>query len=419
MSDLTLPASSSEILSILPVSPVKITDEFDGLSVSHFSDCDYTSPSEIKDMRGIIKDEDIVVCKSFAFTPELREDHPDLPGLLEPFLTRQSKVFQSLEGTLLRVWFREVSSHPNGGEWFLSTHRKLDAFFSRWGSDNTYGEHFVCTLLRAAKIHPALQDISTFEGYANLLKKHKVYVLLLRTSKENRVVCNTEPYTTLYTVGAFDRQRNFAFEYPSEVPEAVFPSIPEINITPWSVEGVRSTVQSVQPFEYQGVIFIDDAGNTLKVLNNSYEEMVQLRGNVPNVLLRYIQLRNGSDAEQAVRYQELYKDFSNDFVTFERVIREISHNIHKKYIIRFVHHKLAVVPPEQYQLIRELHQQYIENKKKIVTLDVILNYIKTLTAGKLMYLYTKFLQREAELGSGNYVTDEERQMTFSKKVVSV
>jgi hypothetical protein len=31
---------------------LKITDEFDGLSVSHFSDCDYTSPPEIKEMRG-------------------------------------------------------------------------------------------------------------------------------------------------------------------------------------------------------------------------------------------------------------------------------------------------------------------------------------------------------------------------------
>jgi hypothetical protein len=394
---------------------IQVTDQFDGLTVSHFTDCDYNSPSEIKEMRGIIKDEDIVVCKSFAFTPELREDHPELPKLLEPFLSSQSKVFQSLEGTLLRIWFREVSGHPNGGEWFLSTHRKLDAFFSRWGSDSTYGEHFVYTLLRAANIYPVLQNISTFEEYANLLKKNKVYVLLLRTSKDNRVVCTSEPYTTLYTVGAFDRQRNFEFEYPNQVPETIFPSIPEINIEPWTVEGIRSSVQSVKHFEYQGVIFIDEKGNTLKILNNVYEEMVKLRGNVPNVLLRYIQLRNGNDTDQAVRYQELYKDFSSEFMTFERVINEISHHIHKKYIVRFVHHKLAVVPPEQYQLIRELHQQYIENKKKIVTLDVIITYIRTLSAGKLMHLYNKFLEREADLGSGNYVTDEERKMIYSSK----
>ncbi len=394
---------------------IQVTDEFDGLTVHHFTDCDYTSPVEIKAMRGIIKDEDTVVCQTFPFTPELREDHSELSSLLDPFLKKNSKVFQSLEGTLLRIWFRTKNDHPNGGEWFLSTHRKLDAFFSRWGSDSTYGEYFVCTLLRAATIHPQLQNVNTFEEYASRLNKNKVYVLLLRTSKENRVVCTSQDYTTLYTVGAFDREHNFAFEYPSSVPETIFPSIPEITIEPWSVEGVRETVSRIAPFDYQGVIFIDESGETLKVLNNSYEEMVQLRGNVPNVLLRYIQLRNGNDTEQAIRYQELYRDFSDEFVTFERVLREISFNLHKKYILRFVHHKIAMVPPEQYQVLRELHQQYLANKNRIVTHDVVLQYLKTLTAGKLMYLYTKFLQREADLGSGNYITDEERQMIYSSR----
>jgi hypothetical protein len=211
---------------------IQVTDEFDGLTVHHFTDCDYTSPAEIKAMRGIIKDEDTVVCQTFSFTPEIREDHSELSTLTEPFLKNNSKVFQSLEGTLLRIWYRKVSSHPNGGEWFLSTHRKLDAFFSRWGSDSTYGEHFVCTLLRAAEVHPQLQDVHTFEGYASRLNKDKVYVLLLRTSKENRVVCTSQEHTTLYTVGAFDRERKFAFEYPSAVPETLFPSIPEITIAP-------------------------------------------------------------------------------------------------------------------------------------------------------------------------------------------
>ncbi len=394
---------------------IKVTDEYDGLSVHHFTDCDYTSPSDIKEVRGIIKDNDIIVCKSFAFTPELREDHPELPRLLDPFLKGQSKVFQSLEGTLLRIWFRKAENHPSGGEWFLSTHRKLDAFFSRWGSDLTYGEYFICTLLRASKVYPELNEVTTFESYANRLCKDKVYLLLLRTSKENRVVCTSQEETTLYTVGAFDRSREFAFRYPSQVPETIFPSIPEIDINSWTIEGVRSAVQSVCPFEYQGIIFINESGETLKVLNGSYEEMVQLRGNVPNVLLRYIQLRNSNQPEQAIRYQELYQDFRNEFLTFERVFREISFNLHKKYIVRFVHHKLAVVPPEQYQILRELHQQYLTNKNKIVTHDVILSYMKSLSAGKLMYLYTKFLQREADLGSGNYVTDDEHQMIYSAK----
>ena len=104
----------------------------------------------------------------------------------------------------------------------------------------------------------------------------------------------------------------------------------------------------------------------------------------------------------------MFSDFKADFVSFERVLQDLVVNIHKKYMIRYIHHKIAIVPPEQYKIMSELHQVYLTTKK-IVTMDVIIDHLKTLSAGKLMYLYTKFLQREVEYGNGNFVSEDERK----------
>ena len=199
-----------------------ITDEYDGLTVHHFKDCDINSSTEIKETRGIIKEGDVIVCKSFPFVPEYRSDHENLTSLIQPFFESNSKIFNSLEGTILRIWFRHQN---NGGKWYLSTHRKIDACLSRWGSDMTYGEHFISTLTSSV-----LENVKTFEDYTNNLNKDKIYVLLLRSSKQNRIVCTSQETTKLYTIGAFTRSNQFSFQYANEVPETMFPSIPEIKL---------------------------------------------------------------------------------------------------------------------------------------------------------------------------------------------
>lgn len=397
---------------------ISVTDSSDGLSVHHYADCDIDSPNDIKQTRGIIKESlevresgeetsSEVVCKSFPFTPELRTNDERLASYFDEYCQRNEsfKTFEGLEGTLLRIWFREKT-----GEWYLSTHRKLDAFLSRWSSDYTYGELFVNVLKDAEtkERYPLLKDVSSFEAYSKLLDPKRIYLILLRSSKANRVVCKTQEKNSIYIVGYFDRHENFNFHYGEEVSEAVFEPIPELTAFSGKRDLTEITqyVNTINPFHMQGVILISPSGDTLKILNTEYEDMVKLRGNVPNVLLRYIQLRSGEPAE-AIRFQELYNDFLNEFLSFERVIQEIIVNIHKKYVIRYVHRKVAIVPPEQFKIMSELHQEYLSTRR-VVTNDVISAYLKKQTAGKLMFLYSKFIQREKEWGNGNFVTEEER-----------
>jgi hypothetical protein len=377
-----------------------ITDEYDGLTVHHFNDCDINSSTEIKQTRGIIKEGDVIVCKSFPFVPEYRSDNENLTSLIEPFFQSNSKIFNSLEGTILRIWFRP---QEEGGKWYLSTHRKIDAFLSRWGSDMTYGEHFIHTLTSSG-----LSDILTFEDYTNKLNKDKIYVLLLRSSKQNRVVCTSQETTKLYTIGAFDRSNQFSFQY--EVPETMFPSIPEIKLD--SAENAISYTNNIDPFDMQGIIFISSTGECFKVLNTKYEDMMKLRGNIPNVILRYIQLRSANSPEDLELYKKLYSDFSADFSLFEVIISDISKNIHKKYITRFIHRKLALIPPEQYRIVKELHGMHQQDKKFIVTQNAVNQYLSMLYPGKLMYLYNKYIERKSTLGNGNFLTDEEKLRVY-------
>ena len=296
-------------------SMISVTDSSDGLSVHHYTDCDINSSNDIKQTRGVIREGENDICKTFPFTPEFRSDDPGLDSYFEKYALENPdfRVFESLEGTLLRAWYRQSTN-----EWYLSTHRKINAFLSRWGSDLSYGEIFVNVLKDPATVesYPALQGITTFKEYSARLHPDRIYLFLLRTSKENRIVCNTQTKNSIYTVGAFSRQYNFVPEFGINFEETVFETIPEVTFAPsspassepkdgYTIDTIRSHVEKINPFHIQGLILIAKSGETIKVLNTEYEEMMKLRGSVPNVLLRYIQLRNQTKTEEA---KELEKE---------------------------------------------------------------------------------------------------------------
>ena len=80
-----------------------ITDQLNNLKVYHYDDG--TTDRELQNIRGIIKDNDTVVCKSFGYTPEvLANDSQKLNDEISPLVTTETKFFKAYEGTILRVW---------------------------------------------------------------------------------------------------------------------------------------------------------------------------------------------------------------------------------------------------------------------------------------------------------------------------
>jgi hypothetical protein len=128
------------------------TDDNSELQIYSYSSCSNDDSVELKAYRGLVFDHSILVASSLGFTPEYNEESKNIEELKD---ISDYSFYKSEEGTLLRVFYHK--------KWYLSTHRKLDAFKSRWGSDETFGDIFLKCL-----------DCS-FEKFTERLNKYHVY----------------------------------------------------------------------------------------------------------------------------------------------------------------------------------------------------------------------------------------------------
>ena len=199
---------------------IDIVDQTDSLVLTHFTECDMSSPKEIQIERGIIKEKELkngeykTIVKTFPFTPEiLHNDEVNMNSLIKPLFENNTPMYPAEEGSIVRLYFYE--------DWKLSTHHKLDAYKSRWGTHLTFGELFEKEVLK---------HFTTMEDFYSSLDKELVYVFLIKTSSVNRMVCvrDTEE-SELLLCGVFS-QHGEKFKYPDSVTLGGIKSMKCVNI---------------------------------------------------------------------------------------------------------------------------------------------------------------------------------------------
>jgi len=161
---------------------IVVTDMVDDMICRHFDYADPSTPYEIRRCRGTIHDQDDnVICRSFGFTPEFPlSDDSNIEKYVIPFLKNEDVfAIHSYEGTLLRVFYYQ-------SKWFISTHKKIDAYNSKWGCDKTFGELFEQAFKHRYGINPAH---SLQEALSSYLDTEHVYIFLLQNYIDNRIVC--------------------------------------------------------------------------------------------------------------------------------------------------------------------------------------------------------------------------------------
>lgn len=343
---------------------------------------------ELLDIRGIIKNErDEVVCKSFGYTPEvvLDADPTTMGGIEElneyiaPMVNDSTRFFVSYEGTILRLWSYQ-------GDWFISTHRKIHANKSKWGCEIPYTELF----------QRAAQKLN-FD--TSQLNPDKIYVVLLRSFKLNRKVCLGEEEPSLYLIGTFDRSNNFAFEFPSG--QDAIPTPEEITTINTPTD-LYKYVKNVDFKKYQGVVAINPDGKSAKIVNGAYDFFDKIRNNEPNVLYRYVQLR--WQPFELQHFVQMYPEHKQKFEQWEEVMNHIANNILRKYIERYINHRTAMLPPDQYPVLKALHNLYVNELKpnnKRIELEHVYVVFSTMSERDLNVLYKAYNRRKEELGNGN------------------
>ena len=163
------------------------TDEDNNLELYCYVKCDSTDSDLLKQCRGVVFNGDKLILQTFPYTMEFNNEEVDkITDKLSDVFDKCS-FYEAEEGTLIRMFFFK-------DRWYTLTHRKLNAFRSKWASKESFGTLFKDALeyeisnnsnLKASIVMDT--DKGILDNFQCILDKNKQYVFLLRNMKFLRV----------------------------------------------------------------------------------------------------------------------------------------------------------------------------------------------------------------------------------------
>jgi hypothetical protein len=334
---------------------VKVVDFDSELAI--YSSAEYVTEScDLSDCRGLIYAGDELIFKSFPFC----EEYTDETVRGQNIDPTQWKIFECVEGTLIRVFF-------HGEKFYTCTNRRLDAFKSRWASKKTsFGESFAKALRTLSDDHQVLDDKEFLQSfYRKNLSVDKKYVFILHSSGDERIVClNDEPAVSF--IGSVDDDHVVNFEDVIELSNGT--RVPKSrNLAGYSTidELADYVFENIDYKNCQGVIlFRQTTGNleSIKILSKEYLERFQIRNNTPSLPFRYLALR--CYPQKLDTFFEMYPHMKNVADDIEKRIYELCRTLCEMYKKIFIQHDTSVECFREEKLaLKFLHKQYISTRQ--------------------------------------------------------
>ena len=357
MTTFILPDSISDLSS-----DMEKTDDDGVLQIYSYKTCTRSSSDQLKTSRGLVFSGDKnknPIFRSIGYTQEYSVDDVGIHNIVErdgSYLT----FIPSTEGTLLRVFYHSSDMIPGGGKWYISTHRKLNAYDSRWGTSESFGQTF----------ENALSTLNlTVDGLLSALDRRHVYLFFVSTTPGSRMVSLAPATPTVAHTATLLNGSEFTMTHPSPIPAPT-------PIAFSSVGDMVMFVNTVNIMSHQGIIAFYPDGRHFKVMNGQYQLYSNARGNEASLMFRYLQVRN--HPIYGKMFNEMYPERINEFISYENAIFRIAKSIHASYISRFVEKKETVVSQEEYRIIRQCHGWHITNRlTNKVTMPVVLGTLST------------------------------------------
>ena len=352
------------------------TDLETGLDLFCYHKCDNNETDLVKNCRGVIYNGDKIVMRGFPYTDEYTCDNmSELRSALKKGIG-EYRYFEAHEGALLRVFYWKE-------KWYITTHRKLDAFRSKWASKDSFGMLFRDALEYKRKqrneefmkqcygdewdkkdnVVDEKSDI--LNDFLTSLDTTKQYMFLILNNYDNRIVCVSPEEPTVYHVGTFST----TVVDDVQVPDTKCDLTTRVGLD-WprsytfnSWEEINDVVMSQNSENSQGVIIYDpDSSTQFKLYNNEYYELFKVRGNEPSVKFRYLQVRNDKRLVDQLYY--LYPKYADAFDNYENTLYECAKQINKNYIDRFIKKKYVTVPKEEFNIMKGCHDWHLMDREK-------------------------------------------------------
>ena len=378
---------------------VKKVDSDEQLDLFCYTACSNEEDPVIQSCRGLIFHQDQLVLKAFSYTPDYTTEDIDQLKQTYPEFEKYS-FFDSYEGTLIRIFHHQ--------KWYVSTHRRLDAFKSKWAAKASFGElfeqalnyhkeissEFYTFLYPEGNTSSEVENSSTLQTFLSKLDPQKQYMFLLQNNRENRIVCDAPEYPTVYHVGTFvngelETESNVSIHNP-----------PQVSFSNW--DELKEYVEKVNYKHFQGIIVYNGA-EQIKILNSNYKKLYALRGNEASIKNRYLYLRGDSDLRK--EFIGLYPEYEIDFDTYEKALHEIGIQIFNAYMNRFIHKQHVVLYPEEYNVLKECHAWHISNRSRNrVSLTKVFEILNAQEPPRLNKMIRRYLNIEKTESDRNDTT---------------
>lgn len=385
---------------------IYISDSDDKLEMFCYVNCCDTDSDIIKESRGVVFNGNDIVMKAFPYTIEV--SHTDTAAI-SANITNFSEwnFYESHEGALIRMF-------NFNGKWYVSTHRKLNAFRSKWSSRESFGASFKNALWSQEDNNPNFAVRLPEEGdnildrFQSTLDISKQYMFLIRNTIDNRIVCDAPLLPTLYHVGTFveggklSMTEDIGIQYPKKLN---FNSITEL----------QDFVDFSNYKNIQGVICFHSSNKQVKILNKDYLDLFKARGNEPSIKFRYLQVR--TNIKYVDMLYHLYPEMKPIFEEYENTIGDISRSIYRAYVLRFIKKKYVTVPKEEFAVIRECHSWHLSDRTtNKVSLNIVTQYINQQSPTNINHMIRRFRLEKIRLKDA--VKNSSPKKTPSKNILT-
>jgi hypothetical protein len=349
----------------------------------------------LRNTRGVIMSNDDatkskVICKTFGYIDEYKENQIDDLNSIIPNI-ETIKIYEANEGFYIRVY-----NYKN--KWFVSTHKRINAFKSKWivNSPITHGDLFIDCIRTKHKLSPVLSQNQVLQKLTDTLDINTIYMFIVLNDRYNRIVCAAPKTPTMFQFATFDAHTmefkgiDASVWDPIKQHEGVIGSVSENWYSSMdAINDVIKVAHDVDISKTQGVlIYIPETSKLIKIYNDKYYDYMMIRGNIPSVPFRYLQLRNNK--EQVSKLVELYPEWTHRFHAYETIMREIINDIFKIYIRRHVYKQYCFAQKPYHEFLKSAVQKINANHSDNDVFMILYNEFSNqsaVTLNKMIKLY--------------------------------
>lgn len=293
----------------------------------------------------VITPENKIICLGPVRASEITEDHEHVKGDTYEHL---------IDGTMINLF------HYNG-EWLISTRSEIGGY-NKWNGKKSFREMFdECSKL----------DMET-------LPKNMSYSFVMRHVENRNVSPISENELILCEV--YDYSNNTIRRLsPTEYPDNLYTKTVSYDDKD---EFMKMYPESVIDYATKGYT-IKRGSMRYKWINPYFDEVKNLKINMNNHMLNYIELRKNGNLTKYLRYYPEHQHLFNDY---KDKLHLFTNDLYACYKNTFIHKttERSDIPYHMKPLIYEIHKKYQETKQPTSWQDMK-DYIHNLPSKKLMF----------------------------------